>query len=55
MVDVKVGVEGAGGGEGGEKIKRGVKEEKEAGGAGVSKKVVWPRSSAINRVCSRSK
>ena len=54
-VVVEVGVGGAGRGEGGERIKRGRKEEGEGGETGVSKGVVWSRSWAVNRVCPRSK
>ena len=49
MVVVEVGVGGTGRGEGGERIKRGRKEEGEGGEAGVSKEVVWSRSWAVKR------
>ena len=54
VVVVEVGGE-TGRGEGGERIKRGRKEEGEGGETGVSKEVVWSRSWAVNRVCARSK
>ena len=55
MVVDKVGVGGTGKGEGGERIKRGRREEGEGGETGVSKEAVWSRSWAVNRVCPRSK
>ena len=50
VVGVKVGVKGSGKEEGGEKVKGGGEEKGDVDGIGGSKKVVWPRSSAINQV-----